>query len=214
MKWRKLLFFVIAPGVAYPVTIIAANYFNKSFGIAVICSTFLYIVSLYFGTFQPSMDLHRDELLAVIRCVLTELDQRVHKKTSGNCMLRYNVMEIKGGLRNKYLKITVATPGHSEAELEIEWKKGYGTCGKAWRDVDQVIYDDQDAHRQKMTKTQEELTSKVKCVLSTPILTRTGKVRAILNIDSITDNVSGTCFDDEKVQQLAKTYAELLARIL
>lgn len=214
MKWRKLLVLVIAPGVSYPVTILAADYFSKSFGWVVLLATFLYATCLYFGTFVPSLDLQRDELLAVIRCILTELDQELRSCTSGNVVLRYNVMEIRGPLWNRYLRITVCTAGHSPAELEIEWKKGHGNCGRAWKDKDQVIYDENDANRQKMTKTQEELTSKVKCVLSTPILTRTGRVFGVLNIDSVSCNCNNAGFTTERVQIHARTYAELLARVL
>ncbi|MCL5104029.1 MAG: hypothetical protein M1133_07940 [Armatimonadetes bacterium] len=214
MKWSKLLVLVVAPTVSYPVTILAANYYNQSFGLVVLLATFLYAVCLYFGTFQPSLDLQRDERLPIIRCILTELDQTLRSGASGNCQLRYNVMELKGKPWNKHLRITVCTEGHSEAELEIEWKKGYGNCGKAWRDKEQGIYDEKDANRQKMTKTQEELTSNVMCVLSTPILSRTGRVQGVLNIDSTTCDCRSAGFEKPRVQTNAKTYAQLLARVL
>lgn len=214
MKWRKLLVLVVAPVVSYPVTILAANYFNQSFNLVLLSATFIYGVCLYYGTFQPSLSLQRDELIPVIRCVLTELDKNLNSSKSGNCQFRYNVMEVRRRLLSKYLSITVCTQGHSEAELEIEWRKGYGACGNAWKDRDQVIFDDQDAFRHKLTKTQEEITSKVKCVLSTPITSRSGRVLGILNVDSVTHNSDAAGLKTERFRNTAKTYAELLARIL
>ena len=65
-----------------------------------------------------------------------------------------------------------------------------------------------------MTKTQEELTSKVKCVLSTPILSRTARVLGVLNIDSVSCDYSSAGFDKPRLQNFAKVYASLLARVL
>ena len=214
MQWKRFLFLVACPTVIYPVTIIASNYYNTNIKWVIILATLMYGLTTFFSVFPLSLGLRQKELQGVLRSVLIALDAEIAAVSDPDCMLRYNIMEIKGMPFRKYLKIANCSSSYSPAEKEIQWEKGNGACGRAWQDRKQIVYDINDSYQHNMTGSQEELTSNVKCCICTPIIGPLGHIKGTLNIDSISDYISKAQLNSDKIKDRADAYAKLISYIL
>ena len=83
-----------------------------------------------------------------------------------------------------------------------------------WREREQVLsLSPMSYPASKLTEQQKEICKNVKCVLSTPILSKRGRVMGILNLDSTQRQGKGAGLASKHTQDHVQAYVDILAEL-
>jgi hypothetical protein len=123
----------------------------------------------------------------------------------------------------QYIKIYYTHGGPAgvicpDAERDLRWRRGKGTCGYAWASGHTAIYDSHDpvytAAETRLTFKQRQVVGDLKSVLSIPIWTKAQKkVIGILNLDSGW-NTDRTFLNHQDVVQRLEARARTFSTVL
>ena len=130
-----------------------------------------------------------------------------------NLMLRKRKFRFWWVLRMYYTHSPEGGTPYSAEEMSLEFGKGQGACGRAWKSEDIQIFDAKDDHLDGaligMSQAHKDVTRSTVSVLSVPI-TRKGRVVGVLSMDSAYPTPE-TRFHLADIVRLAKSHADALS---
>jgi hypothetical protein len=104
-----------------------------------------------------------------------------------------------------------------DTEKALCWKPGNGTCGEAWKQRREVVFDSRRheyaAPSGSLTEGQRAVVGHLNSVLSIPVPSHTGKICAVVNLDS-THNIDHTNFDRPSIARTVAASSRVLGALL
>ena len=234
LKWAGKLCLTLFLGLAWIWSIILKtnNIINdkEQFSIVLVFTAMFCLQQAYLAVPKPTPHGVVEARKPVIEGYLTAFLKRYYEKralliadSEGRppCV-RVNVMLPTKRLKWlwwSYLQIYyVATPDnviYSDDEISTVWKKGEGTCGWAWEQGRQSIYDSKDKKLSipaaRLNQSQHEATRDLNSTLSVPVWDKDkDKVVGVLNLDC-EQNITESLFNNNEIVQLAAGCAQYLS---
>ena len=177
------------------------------------------ILEIYGTPADASMvEARREVICAYLNHLLDEYYTVIERHDQPPVIVRATLMlptqkfKILRRLKIQYDAVPVGNP-YSADERAMEFKRGEGACGRAWKQRDIVLYDATDQALETpaatLKKKKKELTDEIQSVLAVPVFKK-HLVVGVLCLDSESPT-NQTLFGVDDVCRLARAHADALA---